>query len=111
MFMYKMTKEDYDQLLYEATEDKKIQSDIRLTSLLICNRKLNIRYTISPTPLGDIKSYFYFINKRPILTLQVQNRADAFVKLKIHKLICNCQSMEELKSIIKEYGLNSDLPN
>ena len=69
----------------------------------ICNRNLNIKYTISATE-DTIKSFIYYRGNQMLLVVLCKGFKELKVGLDIHKAICHCRTENELNQILETYG-------
>lgn len=72
----------------------------------VCNRALNIKYTLAATET-TIKSFIYYIGNQMLCVLLCKGFKELKLGLEIHNAICKCRSKEELNRVLSRYGISS----
>ena len=72
---------------------------VRKTMLKVCNKTLNIKYTMSATK-DTIKSFLYFKDNVCLFVIQCKGYRELDQALKFHKKLAKCKTKQELKELL-----------
>ena len=105
--MEKFTKEDLEQLEFEAFLDQRDDilslPKIRLTARRLINPHIQLYYVPCISPNLQIKNYYYFFDKRLALNVDCVDRDTTVALLEFHKQLSNLKSEEEFFTLAYRY--------
>lgn len=105
--MEKFTKEDLEQLEFEAFLDQRDDilslPKIRLTARRIVNSRIGLYYVPCITESLQIKNYYYFFDKRLVLNVECVDRDTTIALLDFHKQLPTLVSREEFFELAHHY--------
>lgn len=72
---------------------------VRKTMLKVCNKSLNIKYTMSATK-DTIKSFLYYKDNVCLFIIQCKGYRELDQALKFHKKLSKCKTKQELRELL-----------